>query len=167
MFKNILWVHHQNKWMKSSSREWHKQQLTSTSDLRFLRKALDNICEWIKCYFLYFVGKQILMSQSPYFLPWNTLYNIIPVWYYMRNCCHVLFYLFFVGLQKSTHCWSSFRIGFKLNDSLAEWTMLVGACSGAVWSVSQWWDENTHYQQHRISITNTRRPRRVQSTALY
>ncbi len=29
------------------------------------------------------------MRQSPYFLPWNAVHNIIPIRYYIMNCCYL------------------------------------------------------------------------------
>ncbi len=64
-----------------------------------------------KCYLFDFIGKQMHMKQGPYFLLRYILHNIIPVWYYARNCCYLSLedspdftgFFVFVDLQKSKH----------------------------------------------------------------
>ncbi len=55
-----------------------------------------------KLYLFYFISKQILMS--PNFLPKYILHNIIPVLYYVRNCCYVSdFIVIFLLICRKAH----------------------------------------------------------------
>ncbi len=73
-----------------------------------------------KCYFLYFIGKQILMRQSTYFLPRYILHNIIPMVLHKELLLslsgrELWFYsYFFVGL----HPWRIISTESRLTGSL-------------------------------------------------